>query len=147
MNRLTAKISLAVLYMCTPLPGPAAEEVELNISDPWVRAVPGGAKATPGYATIENTAIRANALVSVEADFPRVMIHNVKREDGVATMFHVPEVAIEAGGITKLKPGGLHIMFMGLDGTGISAGETIEAILVFRNGEEIPVRFPVRATQ
>ena len=59
-------------------------------------------------------------------------------------MNHVGRIEIPAGETVKLKPGGLHVMFMGLEDP-LTEGENIPATLVFENAGEVEVTFNVEA--
>lgn len=102
------------------------------------------AKAGGGYMTITNTGESADVLVGVKADFPRVEIHESVEEDGVMKMNHVGRIEIPAGETVELKPGGYHVMFMGLSEP-LEEGGTIPATLVFENAGEVEVTFNVEA--
>ena len=101
------------------------------------------AKAAGGYLTITNTGSTPDRLIAVEADFPRVMIHSTEEKDGVARMFHVEGVDIAPGETVALAPGGLHVMFMGLNGNPFETGEAVPATLVFEKAGRLEVVFNV----
>lgn len=117
---------------------------DIHITDQWARESPKLAKAGAGYLTIKNTGNVDDVLISVTADFPRVMIHGTKNVNGVMKMHHVHELEIDAGETVTLEPGGFHIMFMGLDENGLRVGETVEATLTFEKAGDVSVSFPVR---
>jgi hypothetical protein len=96
-----------------------------------------------GYFTVTNTGDQADRLLSVEADFPRVMIHDTKVTDGVATMFHIDAVTIAPGETVALTPGAKHVMFMGLNGDPFEIDEKIPATLVFENAGRLAIEFNV----
>lgn len=105
---------------------------------------PKTARAAAGYMTITNSGSQDDRLVEVRADFPRVMIHNTKEDDGVMKMVHVHDgVAVPAGGSVKLAPGGLHVMFMGLNKVPFVAGDMVRAELVFEKAGVVEVMFKV----
>ena len=141
MPRLTLALLLAMMI---PV---AADQTEgaLLISDAWVREAPKSARAGAGYMTITNNGAADDVLIGVKADFPRVMIHNTKNSDGVMRMIHVEKLVIGAGETAVFEPGGLHIMFMGLDGDGLIAGDVVEATLEFETAGEVGVSFPIKA--
>ncbi|MEM6589346.1 MAG: copper chaperone PCu(A)C [Pseudomonadota bacterium] len=103
-----------------------------------------GAKVGGGYMTITNSGDTDDVLIEVKADFPRVEIHETVEEDGVAKMNHVGRIDIPAGETVKLKPGGLHVMFMGLEDP-LAEGDKIPATLIFENAGEVEVTFNVEA--
>ena len=102
------------------------------------------ARAGAGYMDITNTGAD-DTLLAVEADFPRVMLHNSVMDGDVARMEHLMSVPIPSGETVSFAPGGLHVMFMGLGGDRLEVGETIDATLVFENAGRLDVIFAVVA--
>jgi hypothetical protein len=71
--------------------------------------------------------------LSVETELAKVAeLHNVKKKDGMMSMFPVPFVPIPAGGEQSLKPGSYHIMLINLNKTP-KLGEEYELVLNFKN--------------
>jgi copper(I)-binding protein len=60
-------------------------------------------------------------------------------------MVEVGVIDVPAGGTAVLEPGGLHVMFMGLDGDGLDAGEQVPATLVFEKAGSVDIMFDVVA--
>lgn len=104
-------------------------------SDVQIRATAPGMTATGGYLTIHNHSGYDHRLVGVAADFAaKTEIHSMVNENGVMKMRHLPEgIAIPAGGMVELAPGGLHLMLMGLKQT-LQAGQMLEIELTFASG-------------
>lgn len=118
---------------------------DLVVDHPVARETPTAARAGAGYLTITNTGDTADRLIAVEADFPRVEIHDVKVENDIASMFRLEDgVEIAPGASITLQPGQKHVMFMGLDGDPFEAGEEIAATLVFETAGSIDVVFQVQ---
>lgn len=115
----------------------------LTIATPTIFETAPTAMSGGGYMEITNTGDEADKLIEVRADFPQVMIHTTVEEDGVAKMMHIEGLDLPAGETVTLKPGGLHIMFMGLDGNPMEVGEEIPATLVFEKAGEVEVVFDV----
>lgn len=99
-------------------------------------------KTGAGYFTLTNSGT-ADVLISVEASFPRVMMHESKMEDGVMVMAHVMTVDVPESGLVKFAPSGYHIMFMGLK-KNLDAGDQINATLNFKNAGPLAVTFEVK---
>lgn len=118
---------------------------DLTINHATSFETPVTAKTGVGYLTITNAGTEADRLLGVKADFPRVMIHDTEEKDGVARMFHIDAIEIPAGETVTLEPGGMHVMFMGLDGDPLEVGEKIPATLIFESAGEIDVEFSVEA--
>ena len=116
---------------------------DLHVAHPFARATAATAMAGAGYVTILNSGAADDALIGVEADFPRVMLHDSKTVDGVASMLALDAVTIPAGETVTFAPGGMHVMFMGLNGDPLEVGEEIPATLIFENAGRLDVVFKV----
>lgn len=128
----------------------AASALEFKIGDIVIHDVMAfetakTARSGGGYLSIMNNGSEDDRLISVEADFPRVMLHTTETKDDVARMLHVDAIDIPAGQSVKLEPGGFHVMFMGLNGDPFEVDETIPAKLVFEKAGEVDVMFTVKA--
>jgi copper(I)-binding protein len=123
LTRLMIALSVAIL------PGFAMghdyKVGDLHVEHPFARATPKTAMTGAGYLTILNSGTEDDTLVAIEADFPRVMMHDSATVDGIATMTQMDGVTIPAGGTVSFAPGGLHVMFMGLNGDPLEAGERL----------------------
>jgi periplasmic copper chaperone A len=93
-----------------------AEEVtvgNLKISNPWARATPKGASVGGAYMTITNTGSVADRILGGPSDASNHFeIHEMSMENGVMKMR--PLGKIKPGKTVELKPGGYHVMFVGL---------------------------------
>jgi copper(I)-binding protein len=104
------------------------------------------AQTAGGFMTITNTGDTADRLVAVEADFPRVEIHTTEMDGDVARMMHLEDgIVVPAGESIIMKPGGYHVMFMGLGGDPFEVDEEVPATLVFENAGRLEVVFNVEA--
>jgi copper(I)-binding protein len=130
------------------LAGPGlAQEVragDLTITEAWSRAAgPGGTGA--GYLTIGNRGGAADRLLSASSPAARsVELHNHIREGDVMRMRQVPAVEIPAGGSVTLRPGGLHLMLIGLTGP-LRQGETVPVTLTFERAGTAQVNLAIQA--
>ena len=120
---------------------------DLVIDHPVAKTTSATALTGAGYLAITNTGDTADSLIAVEADFQRVMIHDTKVENDVASMFHIEAAEIAPGETVTFAPGGKHIMFMGLDGDPFEAGEAVAATLVFEKAGRIDVNFNVETLE
>lgn len=138
------KYVAAALISLLPLSA-FAHDYEINglkVEHPTAKATTETARASAGYLSITNTGETADSLVGVEADFPRVMIHNTKVEDGVASMVHMDSIALEPGQTVVFEPGGLHVMFMGLSEQMVE-GQKVPGTLIFENAGRLDIEFNV----
>ena len=119
---------------------------DLEIDHPWSRATPPGAQVAGGYLTIVNHGSGADRLVSVTSDISaKAEVHEMAVKDGVMTMRPVAGgLEIPAGGKIELKPGGYHLMLMGLKRPA-KEGESFPATLTFEKAGSVTVEFQVGA--
>ncbi len=144
------RFGIAVFALCllfAGLHGALAHEFKLGdieIDHPWSRATPPGAKVAGGYFTITNNGGEADRLVSVTSDISdKAEVHEMTVKDGVMTMRPVEGgVEIPAGGKVELKPGGYHLMLMGLKQPA-KEGESFPATLTFEKAGSVTVEFQV----
>jgi copper(I)-binding protein len=139
---------LAALAAAAALAGPAAAADytagDLTIGAPYALETPATAKAGAGYLTITNTGSAPDRLLAIRTAFPRTQIHATEVDaQGVARMREVEGLEIPPGGTVALEPGGLHVMFMGLDHP-LAPGMSLPATLVFEGAGEVQVDFQVR---
>ena len=145
---MTSKLS-HVAFACALLgtarvaSGQEFKSGDIVISNPWSRATPRGAKVGAGYLVIENRGNMPDRLLggSVEtaAGFE---IHDVMVEDGVMRMRELKGIDLPPGGSVEAKPGGRHIMFVGLLHP-LAAGEKARGALQFEHAGKVEVEFEV----
>jgi len=110
----------------------------------WVR--PSSGPNTAAYLTITNTGDQPDKLVNVMSEHANtVELHTNIEEDGVMKMR--PVAAIEIGkDPVELKPGGLHIMLMGLKSS-FQGKDSIPLTLVFEKAGPVTLDFSVKAPE
>ena len=113
---------------------------DIQISDARARETVAGQTATAAYMTIANKGAGDDRLVSVAAAAPAMAtLHSSESSDGIARMREMQSgVAIPAGGTIELKPGGSHVMVMGL-GAPLKPGQPFKLTLRFEKSGERPV--------
>ena len=114
----------------------------LTITALWTRATPKGAEVAGGYLTVTNTGKDTDRLLGGSVSIAtRFEIHEMTSADGVMKMRHLDKgLEIKAGETVGLKPGGLHIMLMGLSAP-IKEGDRITGTLVFEKAGTVAVEF------
>ncbi len=124
----------------------ATQSGPLRIEQAWSRATPGGASVGAGYLRVTNTGATPERLLGGVTDrAARIETHDMKMEDGVMKMRALPQgIDIAPGATVDLRPGGLHLMLMGLK-QGLKTGETVSARLQFEKAGTVPVTFNVLA--
>ena len=117
---------------------------DLMISHTWTRATPPNAKAAGGFVEIMNKGSEADRLIAASADVSaKVEIHEMAVVDDVMKMRELEDgIQIPAGETVTLKPGGLHIMFMGLH-EGFKEGTHIPVTLTFEKAGDVAIELDV----
>lgn len=120
------------------------EAGSLLISHPWARATAPGAQNGGVFLTVKSTG-DADQLVGAKSDVAaEVGLHQMKLDNGVMKMGAVAGADIPAQGELQLKPGGYHIMLMGLKAP-LKQGDKFPLTLVFKHAGEVKVSVKVEA--
>ncbi|RMD75781.1 MAG: copper chaperone PCu(A)C, partial [Chloroflexi bacterium] len=83
-------------------------------------------------------------IVKAESDVAKtVELHNVVMENNVMQMRPVEAIEVPANGQVELKPGGFHVMLIGLT-RDLNEGDEVTIKLTTRSGKTIEVKAPVR---
>ena len=118
----------------------AAAESNVQVDSAWVREAPPTAHMMAAYMTLNNAGTQDAVLVNVDSPaFRHVMLHKSEVVEGVARMMHLDEIIIPARGSVELKPGSYHLMMPAPD-TRLAAGDSVEFILTFADGNTITVK-------
>lgn len=118
---------------------------DLELSAAFVKAMMPGQPVGGGFVTINNTGKAADRLVSATttADVDHVELHEMAMEGEIMRMRQLVDgIPLPAGQATELKPGGLHMMFMGVK-TPFAAGEKIKVTLTFEKAGTVQFEMPV----
>ncbi len=118
---------------------------DLAITQGWSRAAGQGATGA-GYLTITNRGSQADRLVSASSPVARTTeLHTHMREGEVMRMRPVQGgIEIPPGQSVTLRPGGLHVMLIGLSQP-LRQGETVPLTLRFERAGEVQVPLAVQA--
>ena len=115
----------------------------LTISDPWSRATPKGAQTAIGYMTIKNNGASPERLIGGSIEVAgQFQLHSMKMDGDVANMNELHSVEINPGQSVEFKPGGSHVMFVGLTRQ-LAKGEHIKGTLVFEHAGTVPIEYSV----
>lgn len=125
--------------------GATATIGDLAITSAWARATLPGQKSAGAYLIVTNhgtTADRLTGAASPSAD--KTEIHTMEVVKDIMTMRPVEGgLEIPAGGSVELKPGGYHIMFMGISEP-FADGASVPVTLQFATAGEVELALPVR---
>ena len=136
---------LAFAAALTLIAAPVLAASAPQVSQAWSRPAPQGGNGA-GYAMI-TSAGPADTLVAVATPVAaRAEIHESMIMNGQAMMHPRPGgLKIPAGSTVALKPGGWHIMLMGLKQP-LRAGDHYPATLTFKKAGKVTVQFSVQTT-
>ena len=117
----------------------------LSVDHPMTFETAPNVKVGGGYMTITNTGATDDTLLEVRVPtVPRVELHLSQTDaNGVARMIKQDGIVIPSGQTVMLKPGGLHVMFMGLGENRFELGEKVDATLVFEKAGTLDVKFSI----
>ena len=109
---------------------------DIEVINAWIREVPPGSDVTALYLDIKNNG-GEDAIVSISSPVSDTAeIHSTEiNSDGIAKMVELENVAVPANGVLNLKPGGKHIMLIGLKEP-LKPGDVHEVKLNFKSSGE-----------
>ena len=117
---------------------------DLRIGHPWTRAA-GANTNGAGYMTLRNTGTRPDKLIAASTPLARtVELHTHIREGEVMRMRPVADIPVPAGQTVRLRPGGLHVMLIGLTEP-LRQGAEVPLTLRFEQAGEVRITLEVQA--
>lgn len=117
----------------------------LAVISAWARATPPGVDIGAAYVTIENRGGADDRLVGATTPAAEmVSAHETAEEDGVATMRTLADASVPAGGKLEMRPGGTHLMLMGLSAP-LVEGDSVPLTLTFEHAGERTVQLEIAA--
>jgi copper(I)-binding protein len=118
----------------------------LQIQHPWSRATPKGATVAGGYMKIINTGTTPDRLIGGSTlAAPKFEIHEMSMDGGVMKMRMLPKgIEIKPGQTVELKPGGYHLMFVGITAP-LQQGKPVKGTLEFEKAGKIEIEYTVEA--
>lgn len=136
---LCALVSLA----CVASPASAAT----TVNNAWARGTVAG--QTSSGAFMQLTSSQGGRLVGVASPVAGMAeVHEMKMDNGVMKMNAAPFVELPAGKPVELKPGGYHVMLMGLKQR-LKGGETLPLTLTIEGAdgkkETLQLKVPIKA--
>ena len=119
---------------------------DLVVESPWARATAQGVRVGGAFLTVRNAGDRSDRLIAVESDVAAgVQLHMTRMEEGIIRMRRVVDgIEVPAGGLAELKPGGFHVMLMGLKAP-LEEGGSFPVTLTFERAGSVTIDVPVRA--
>jgi periplasmic copper chaperone A len=116
----------------------------ITIGHPYARATAAGQPTGGGFMKFVNGG-GTDKLLSVSAEVSKtVELHEMKMEGDVMRMRQVDGIELQAGKTVELKPGGYHVMFIGLKAP-LKAGDKFPVKLKFEKAGDVTVEVKVEA--
>ena len=139
--RRRARAALLAAFALLPLAATAgADEFkvgDITVDRPWTRATT--VQVGAAYMTLRTAGKTPDRLIKASSpDAQRVEIHSMSMDGGVARMQEIPGVDIRPGAATQLKPGGFHLMLVGLRRP-LREGQSIRIALTFEQAGTVEV--------
>ena len=149
MNCKVLSVILAAVLSVPVLAAGQAEHRKMQVDGAWARRaamMQGGSWSANSavYALLVNSGNAPDALVGAACDAAaKTEIHESYLEVGMMMMREVRKIDVSAGHKVEMKPGGYHLMLLGLK-RDLKAGETIGVTLEFEKAGKIPVIATIR---
>ena len=146
MRKLTfeilAAMALTLAAILALASGVLANDVMVMDAFARASATPRASSAV-AYMTLTNRGAEADRLLSIATDKAAMAhLHGTKSLDGVVSMEAMETLDLAPGQTVEMKPGGLHIMLMGLKAP-LQKGSKLSLELSFEKAGKITVDVPV----
>ena len=102
---------------CLVMPfGLAATASGFSVEDAYIRAMPPGRTATAAYLSLSNNSDRDCSIIGGSSAVAATLeIHQQLNSDGMMKMRPVVAVTVAAGETLLFRPGGFHLMLLGIE--------------------------------
>jgi copper(I)-binding protein len=141
MNTLLKLIVIFVLSLCISMP---AMSSSILIQNAFARASIGLAKNGVVFMSIHNRSDKSDQLLAIQTDIAKnSSLHKHLNDNGIMKMRRVSKISIPRNSNIELKPGGFHIMLMGLKNP-LTEGNQFNLTLVFKNTGKLTVPVKIK---
>jgi copper(I)-binding protein len=133
------------LWLAPLLAWAGAAFSQVQVENAWTRATPPGAGIAAGYLILRNRSGKPDRLVAASSPAAAKVETHVTIQDGdISRMRPTRGYDIPANGVLELKPGGAHLMLVGLKAP-LKEGERVPLVLKFQRSGVAKVELEVRA--
>ncbi|MFZ5855844.1 MAG: copper chaperone PCu(A)C [Chloroflexota bacterium] len=140
MKRILIFVLLSVMLLSAC--APAAKDVEA--SDVWARTGMAGGNSAVYMTLVNGTDMHQELLFATSDVAEAVELHESKMgENGEMQMIPQASISLEAGAKVEFKPGGLHVMLIGLK-QDLKVGDEFELTLHFKDHADITLKVIVK---
>lgn len=116
----------------------------INIKNAYVREVPPGMPTSASFLTLQNVSDSEISLTKVTGNIAKnIELHEHTHKNGMMEMRQVDKISIPANSSVELKPGGYHIMLIGLTKK-IKSGDKVKLTLEFSNDTKKEITVEVK---
>lgn len=145
IRTLMAAATVAALT-ATAAPADEMHIGDLTVTGAWTRATAPSMRNGGAFLTIRNAGSADDRLVGASTPAAaRTELHTHRMEAGVMKMRPVEGgIPVPAGGTAELRPGGYHVMMMGLQAP-LAEGSAIALTLTFEKAGSVTLDVPVLA--
>jgi periplasmic copper chaperone A len=117
-----------------------ADDAPIRVENAWLQAVPPVAEATAAYMRIKNLGPTLLKLTGASSPIaakiePMITTRSERNGQEIMGMANVESLEIPPGGVLELKPGGSHLMIMGLT-SHPKEGDRVKLTLRFAPGDQ-----------
>ncbi len=139
-------VPVLIAIMGAPASATSFEVGDLSIAHPWTRQTAPGQSNGGGFMTITNSGKIADRLIGGSSPAAgKVEIHTMTMDGGVMRMRPVKDgLAVPAGGKLALKPGGYHVMLIGLKAP-LERGKLVPLTLKFEKAGTTTINLKVES--
>ena len=116
---------------------------KIKIEGAYTRTTVPGQKVAGGFMKIIDQGAADHLIGASSSVADEVQLHTMSMEGNTMQMRQVRAIDVPAAGTVELKPGGLHLMLIGIK-TPLKAGDLIAVKLKFAKAGEVEVKLPVQ---
>lgn len=146
MTRMTRRGAIGAALVLAAIPASAHDYAagDIAILHPWTRAAGANGNGA-GFLRLRNGGTQPDRLLSATSPAARVVeLHTMERDGDVMRMRPVRDIAVAPGATVELRPGGFHIMLIGLTAP-MAQGGRVPLTLRFERAGEVQVELAVEA--
>jgi periplasmic copper chaperone A len=119
-----------------------AQTSSVSVTQAWARATAASQKVGGAFLTLTDTGAPDQLLSASSPVAEMAQLHRTVAEDGVMKMLPVAALDLQPGVTVELKPGGYHLMLMGLKQK-LEVGATFPLTLTFAKAPPVTVTVTV----
>ena len=116
----------------------------ITIDGAYTRATVQGQKVAGGFMTISSVGIADQLISGASPIADEIQLHTMSMDGNVMKMRQVNSIEVPSNSSVELKPGGLHLMFIGIKSP-LIGGAAVPVKLKFAKAGEVEIKLSVNA--